>query len=170
MKKVILTSERLVLREMYRDDADHLLSMFQDPDVMTYYPGLKNKEETEKWITWTRENYGKYGVGMWVVEEKGTGLFLGQCGIVLQKVEDAMEMEIGYMFLKQHWGKGYASEAARACKKYGFQTMNVPKLISLIDPANERSVSVATRIGMKREKRITKWERELDVYACYRAV
>ncbi|MCA0988482.1 GNAT family N-acetyltransferase [Guptibacillus algicola] len=168
MKKIILTTDRLVLREMYRDDVESLLEMFQDPDVMRYYKGLKNREETIKWIEWTRENYGKYGVGLWIVEEKGTGDCLGQCGLVLQKVEGNMEVEIGYLFMKRYWGKGYAIEAAQACKTYWFQNMKGDRLISLIDPLNDRSVKVARGLGMNHEKRVMKWEKKLDVYACYR--
>ncbi|WP_270180908.1 GNAT family N-acetyltransferase [Alkalihalobacillus sp. CinArs1] len=169
MKKIILTTDRLVLREMYREDVDHLLEMFQDPEVMKYYSGLKNREETRKWIEWTRENYGKYGVGLWIVEGKSTGEFLGQCGLVLQKVDGNMEIELGYLLKRCQWGKGIALEAARACKHYWYEKMTAERVISLIDPLNDRSAKLAARIGMKYEKRIRKWEKELDLYSFYRS-
>ncbi len=163
----ILTTDRLVLREMAHTDADHLLSIFEDDEAMKYYPAKKNRDETIDWIMWTIGNYEKYGVGLWVVEDKLSGQFLGQCGLVLQKIEGDVEVEIGYLFKRQHWGKGYATEAALACKKYGFHKLDLKKVISLIDPLNKPSIRVASRIGMSYERAIVKRGKQLDLYACY---
>lgn len=163
----ILTTDRLVLREMVQTDADDLLSIFEDDEAMRYYPSRKSRDETIDWIHWTIENYEKYGVGLWIVEDKTSGQFLGQCGLVLQKIKGAVEVEIGYLFARQHWGNGYATEAALACKMYGFQTLGLKKVISLIDPLNKPSIRVASRIGMSYERAIVKRGKALDLYACY---
>lgn len=165
---VVLTTERLALRKMNKDDTANLLEIFADPVAMQYYPSTKNEHETNAWINWTLENYAKFGSGLWIVEDKRTREFLGQCGLVLQKVDGSMEMEIGYLFKRSIWGNGYATEAALACKEYGFTEMKLRKLISLIDVHNVPSVNVAERVGMKREKNVMKWEKEIAVYTVYR--
>lgn len=90
------------------------------------------------WIDWTLGNYERHGTGLWIVENKGTGEFLGQCGIVPQEVEGVSEMEIGYLFARRAWGNGYATEAAAACKRYGFEELNLQKLVSLTDRHDTR--------------------------------
>jgi len=165
MSAPILITERLILRKMNQEDASHLLQIFSDPEAMRYYPSTKNENETREWINWTLNNYAKYGVGLWIVEDKATGDFLGQCGIVPQEVDGEIKMEIGYLFVRRAWGKGYATEAATACKKFGFEQLNESEMISLVDVHNIPSVKVAERIGMSVRKKINKWEKEILVYS-----
>ncbi|MFD2043209.1 GNAT family N-acetyltransferase [Ornithinibacillus salinisoli] len=165
MDNIVLTTERLILREMTTDDVDKLMEIFSDPEAMKYYPSTKNKEQTIDWINWTLNNYAKYGVGLWIVEDRETGDFLGQCGIVPQEVDGVTEMEIGYLFAKRVWGNGYATEAASACKNYGFEKLKLKKIISLPDVNNIPSTRVAERIGMEVEKKIVKWGKEVSVYS-----
>jgi RimJ/RimL family protein N-acetyltransferase len=165
MDTVVLTTERLNLRKMNQDDAENLMKIFSDPEAMRYYRSTKDEEETFKWIDWTLGNYEKFGVGLWIVEDKETGQFLGQCGIVPQEVDGVIEMEIGYLFVRQEWGKGYATESAFACKEYGFEQMGLRKMVSFIDVSNEPSTKVAERIGMHMEKTINKWGKEVFVYS-----
>lgn len=167
MQKYILSTERLNLRKMTRKDAENLMVIFADTVAMKHYPSTKNENETKKWIDWTLNNYTNYGVGLWIVEDKKTGDFLGQCGIVPQEVDGEIEMEIGYLFARHVWGNGYATEAALACKEYGFKKLKKEKMISLIDSANINSIKVAERIGMKMEKVIHKWEKEVLVYSVF---
>ncbi|WP_407270823.1 GNAT family N-acetyltransferase [Radiobacillus sp. PE A8.2] len=160
----IITTDRLNMRLMLESDQAYLSKIFSDPVAMTYYPSTKTQEEVIRWINWTLNNYRKFGVGLWIVEDKQTGAFLGQCGIVPQKVDGQVQMEIGYLFTRQVWGKGYATEAALGCKRYGFEQLNVPQLISLIDPDNHASIRVAEKIGMAQEKTISKWDKQLYLY------
>ncbi|WP_243355243.1 GNAT family N-acetyltransferase [Bacillus litorisediminis] len=165
MGTYILITDRLKLREMTKNDVQNLMEIFSDPVAMKYYPSTKDEKETMSWIEWTLNNYKNYGVGLWIVEHKETGQFLGQCGIVPQEVDGKIEMEIGYLFVRREWGKGYATEAAAACKKYGFEKLNLKKIISLPDVNNKPSAKVAERIGMKVEKTIHKWGKEVLVYS-----
>lgn len=165
MSAPILITERLILRKMKQEDASHLLQIFSDPEAMRYYPSTKNENETREWINWTLNNYVNYGVGLWIVEDKATGDFLGQCGIVPQEVDGEIKMEIGYLFVRRAWGKGYATEAATACKKFGFEQLNESEMISLVDVHNIPSAKVAERIGMSVKKKINKWEKEILVYS-----
>ncbi|OZB98446.1 GNAT family N-acetyltransferase [Paenibacillus sp. XY044] len=167
MKNVVLSTDRLNLRQMGRDDVPLLQQIFADPVAMKYYPSIKNNQETMEWIEWTLRNYEECGVGLWIVEDRITGEFLGQCGIVPQIVEGAKEMEIGYLFARRVWGNGYATEAATACKHYGLKQMELRKIVSLPDANNKPSARVAERIGMTLEKRIFKWNKEVLVYSVY---
>ncbi|WP_417006702.1 GNAT family N-acetyltransferase [Aquibacillus salsiterrae] len=161
----MLKTNRLNIRKMIESDKTNLLKIFSDPVAMEFYPDTKNEEETIRWINWTINNYDKFGVGLWVVESLKTGQFLGQCGIVPQKVDGEVQMEIGYTFIRQFWGNGYATEAAVACKDYGFSVLKLPRLISLIDPLNKASIKVAKRMGMTFEKSIEKWGKTIAIYA-----
>ncbi|MFP3878717.1 GNAT family N-acetyltransferase, partial [Bacillus paralicheniformis] len=161
MKDTIMKTDRMILRKMRRDDAENLLEIFSDPTAMEYYPSTKN--EKQQWIDWTLENYEKHGTGLWVAEHKQTGEFLGQCGIVPQEVEGSDEMEIGYLFKRSVWKNGYATEAASACKQYGFESFHLKKIVSLPDAKNLPSRKVAERIGMTLEKTIHKWGKEIAV-------
>ncbi|WP_257958548.1 GNAT family N-acetyltransferase [Bacillus sp. V3-13] len=162
---MILSTERLNLRKMNKDDVQNLMEIFADPEAMKYYPSTKDEQGTIEWIEWTLNNYSLHGTGLWIAENKETGEFLGQCGIVPQDIDGTIQMEIGYLFARRHWGNGYATEAASACKKYGFDQLRLRKLISLIDLDNIPSIRVAERIGMKKEQKIHKWGKEVLVYA-----
>lgn len=165
MAAPVLSTERLRLRKMSSDDVELLMEIFSDPEAMKYYPSTKDEEQTMKWIDWTLTNYEEHGVGLWIVENKRTGEFLGQCGIVPQEVEGTTAMEIGYLFARRVWGNGYAAEAALACKNYGFEQLKLNRMVSLPDVNNIPSSRVAERIGMKREKTIIKWGKEVAVYS-----
>ncbi|WP_110114460.1 GNAT family N-acetyltransferase [Bacillus sp. CGMCC 1.16541] len=164
MTSFLFQTNRLQLRHMLTSDVEHLLRIFSDSKVMTHYRRTKSKEETIKWIDWTLYNYKAYGVGMWIVEEKDSGTFLGQCGLVPQKVEGAVAIELGYLFLPAVWNNGYATEAATAVRDYAFQVLQLDEIVSLIAPANTPSIRVAEKIGMTCEKEITKWDQKILLY------
>ncbi len=165
----VFDTERLKLRLMTEDDVDNLQQIFSDPVAMQYYPSTKNLEETISWIRWTLNNYESHGVGLWVVERKDDEEFLGQCGIVPQNVNHSMEYEIGYLFVRQFWGNGYATEAAVACRDWGFDNLNPARLISLIDPRNKPSQGVAIRNGMSLHEHIVRRDKPVDVWAIARS-
>ena len=168
MDTVIMTTERLNLRKMTTEDVPHLMRIFSDQVAMKYYPSTMNEEEALVWITRTLGNYDKWGVGFWIVEDKSTGRFLGQCGIIPQEFDGADVMEIAYLFVKQEWGHGYATESARACKEYGFQSKGLKKMYSFIDANNSPSARVAERNGMHIETTITKWGKDVLIYSVSR--
>ncbi|GMA61370.1 GNAT family N-acetyltransferase [Alicyclobacillus fastidiosus] len=168
MDTIVITTERLNLRKMTTDDVQNLMGIFSDPEAMRYYPSTMNEEETLGWINRTLSNYEKLGVGFWIVEDKSTGQFLGQCGIIPQACDGVSVMEIAYLFVRQEWGKGYATESAKACKEYGFQSMGLHKMYSFIDVNNTASARVAERNGMHIEETITKWGKEVFVYSVAR--
>jgi RimJ/RimL family protein N-acetyltransferase len=151
----ILETPRLRLRELQQSDFDELYTMFNDPLVMRYYPSTRDRQGTQQWIDWIRDSYAKRGYGLWAVELRSNGEFVGQCGLLLQDVDGAQHLEVGYLLKSTHWHKGYATEAARACKEYAFTTLGVPSVISLIRPVNTPSRAVAERNGMKVDQTTT---------------
>ena len=164
----VLMTERLRLRRLTDDDFSPLFAMFQDPLVMRYYPGLKDEDQTRAWLDWNTTEYAQCGHGLWAVELHDGGEFVGQVGLVRQSVDGADEVEVGYLLRSEHWHKGYATEAATACRDYGFQFLDRMRLISLIRPENEPSIRVAQRVGMQREQLINRKGMDHWVFAVAR--
>ncbi|TYR80760.1 GNAT family N-acetyltransferase [Priestia megaterium] len=167
MGSFIMETNRLRFRKMNEQDTANLLKIFSDSESMKFYPSTKGEEETKQWINWMTNHYHAYGIGLWIVEHRETSEFLGQCGFVLQKLNQRIEAELGYLFVRDAWGKGYGTEASLACKNYGFETLKLSKIVSLIDPENIASSKIAKKLGMSIESRIRKWDKEMDVYSVY---
>ena len=176
----IIETERLKLRELTLVDTDKLALVLSDPQSMRFYPYPFSREEVEHWIKWNIENYKKYGFGLWAVIEKESGEFIGDCGITMQQVEDDLGFtkqnpkngrvkalseacldrpylfhEIGYHLRKEYRGKGYATEAARACSDFA-KNRGVKQIISYMKSDNLPSRHVAERNGMTFVKSFTK--------------
>lgn len=114
-RKMILETKRLYLREMNQSDYDALYRILQDEEVMYAYNGAFNDEETQAWLDKQIARYHEYGFGLWAVILKETGEMIGQCGLTMQLWKNRDILEIGYLFQKNYWHKGYAIEAAKAC-------------------------------------------------------
>ncbi len=142
----VLETDRMILRHFTVADVDGLLQIFSDPEAMRYYPSTKDRKETEAWIQWNIDSYRENGFGLWAVILKEKDLFIGDCGITYQIVEGVKEHEIGYHILREYWGRGLATEAAKACLEYGFQVLNCPRIVSIVHPANIASRTVAGRV------------------------
>ncbi|MFE4522296.1 GNAT family N-acetyltransferase [Cytobacillus firmus] len=162
MATPVIKTDRMILRKMKRTDLPYLMEIFSDPEAMRFYRSTKTNEQAEDWIGWTLGNYRTYGVGLWIAEEKASGRFLGQCGITPQDTGGVTEMEIGYLFARREWGKGYATEAAL---EYGFTSLNYRKLVSIINVHNLASIRVAEKAGMKKEKTFNKAGNKMYVYS-----
>ena len=148
MVKTILETARIVLREFTPDDADALALVLSDPETMRYYPAPYDRAGVEEWIERNRQRYAQDGVGLWAIVLKSLGELIGDCGIIRQVVEGETLYEIGYHLRRDLWGQGLATEAAIACRQWGFEHLRVERLISLIRPENVPSRRVAERNGM----------------------
>ncbi len=144
----ILETPRLYLREFVPDDADALALVVSDAETMRYYPSPMDRAGVEEWIARNRRRYAQNGHGLWAIELKSTGEFLGDCGVTVQLVDGAEEIEIGYHLRRDRWGHGYATEAARACRDWVFANLDASYVVSLIRPENMPSRRVAERNGM----------------------
>ena len=147
--KIILQTQRLYLRELSSADFLALCRIMQDEKTMYAYEGAFSDKEVQDWLENQFRHYRKYGFGLWAVVLKETDIMIGQCGLSMQKWKENKLLEIGYLFEREYWHKGYASEAALACKKYAFETLNADEVCSIIRDTNTASQNVALRNGMK---------------------
>ncbi|MGB9071326.1 MAG: GNAT family N-acetyltransferase [Terriglobales bacterium] len=147
MRKILETA-RLVLRELVAEDADALALVLSDPETMRYYPAPYDRAAVKQWIARNQRRYADDGVGLWAMVLKTSGEVVGDCGIVRQQVEGEYLYEIGYHLRRDLWGQGLATEAAVACRDWGFAHLKADRLISLIRPENIASGRVAARNGM----------------------
>ena len=166
---MVLSTPRLLLREFVPEDAGALALVLSDPETMRYYPLPFDRAGVESWIVRNRQRYRDAGYGLWAMCLRETNELIGDCGLVTQEVDGQLEVEIGYHVRRDLWGKGYAPEAARACRDYGFTHVHVPRLISLIRPENVPSQRVAEKNGMTVWKEIDWHGLRHRVYAIDRA-
>ncbi len=149
---IILKTKRLLLRKFESTDLDGLAEIFADPEMMKYYSSTKNREESERWINWNQENYRAYGFGLWAVIYKQENLFIGDCGITMQNIDGEQKPEIGYHIHKSYWQQGFATEAASACRDFGFSRQNFSEIYVKTNSKNIPSKTVANKIGMNFRK------------------
>ena len=145
----ILETPRLILREMTPDDLDFVAAMLADPEVMRFYPKCYSREESETWLNRQRTRYERHGHGLWLAVEKTSGTPIGQIGILIQNIEGVEEKEVGYLVHRPFWRRGFATEAARACRDYALQHFNRSRVFALIRPENVPSQGVAAKLGMR---------------------
>jgi RimJ/RimL family protein N-acetyltransferase len=149
---MILETPRLLMRKFTAQDADALEVFLGDPGVMEYYPAALDRKGVQDWIERNLGRYARDGHGLWAMVVKDSHELIGDCGCTLQEVEGRYEVEVGYHVRRDLWGRGYATEAARACIEYGFRELGAQRVISMIRPENVRSIRVAEKNGMQREK------------------
>jgi RimJ/RimL family protein N-acetyltransferase len=156
---------RLTFREMTSADLDDMAALLGDPEVMTYYPRPKTRQEAAQWIDWNRRLYRTHGYGLWVLATAG-GDFAGDCGLTPQIVGGVTELEVGYRVLPALQGRGYATEAAAACRDFARTVLGARRLIAIIHPDNRPSQRVAEKIGLRPEKRaLVHGGRDAVIYA-----
>ena len=125
-----------------------LCNILQDEETMYAYEGAFSDTEALEWLDRQISRYQKWGFGLWAVVLKETDEMIGQCGLTMQPWKDKEVLEIGYLFQRRYWHKGYATEAAKACKKYAFKILNADEVCSIIRDTNTPSQNVAVRNGM----------------------
>lgn len=172
--RFVLETERLLLREMGQSDLAALCAILQDDETMYAYEGALSDDEAQAWLDRQMERYARDGFGLWAVVLKETGAMIGQCGLTYQDADGVRVVEVGYLFQRAFWHRGYATEAARACRDYAFDQVGVDTVYSIIRDTNIPSQKVALRNGMKPEGSFVKRYRDIDmphiVYAVSRAV
>lgn len=160
---MILETERLYLRKLKQSDFEALCRTLQDDEAMYAYEGAFSDAQVHEWLDRQLSRYEKWGFGLWAVILKEDGQFIGQCGLTMQPWKDRKVLEIGYLFQRSHWHRGFAIEAASACKRYAFQTLGAKEVCSVIRDSNIPSQKVALRNGMTREDSWTKHYRGVDM-------
>lgn len=147
-----LQTERLILRALRPEDFEEYARFMADPDVMRYLSGDPlSRADSWRSMAAVMGHWMLRGYGMWAVERKEDGAFVGRVG--LHNPEGWPALEVGWTLGKDYWGKGYASEAAHTAMHYAFATQSVDRMISVIDPGNIASQKVAARLGETRGPR-----------------
>jgi RimJ/RimL family protein N-acetyltransferase len=150
-----ITTDRLLLREFRPDDIGGYAAMCADPEVMRYLSpdgAVLSREDAWRQMAMFAGHWVLRGYGTWVVEERATGRFVGRVG--LHFPEGWPGQEVGWALARQFWGLGLAQEAARAAIHFAFERLGWPEIISLIHPENQRSVSLALRLGEHFERTV----------------
>ncbi len=149
-------TKRLRFRSLEYRDKDPLVEFFSNPEA-TEFLFIREEPDTciDSWIERQIERYQKFDLGLCGIELRSTSELIGQCGLLWQEIDGRPELEIGYHFIPRFWGKGYASEAAKACKDFAFEHELAPHLISIIHPDNFKSQEVARRNNMTLWKKST---------------
>lgn len=160
---MVLETKRLYLREMGQADFQALCKILQDEETMYAYEGAFCEPEVQEWLDRQISRYQDWGFGLWVAALKETGEMIGQCGLTMQPWKGREVLEVGYLFQRQHWHKGYATEAASACKEYAFEKLGAKEVCSIIRDTNLASQRVAIRNGMAPADTWTKHYRGVDM-------
>lgn len=149
-----LETPRLILRPFRQTDFEPYAAMCADPEVMRYVgdQGVLNREDAWRQMALLAGHWLLRGFGMWAVEERATGRFIGRAG--LHFPDGWPDQEVGWALARSYWGKGLAFEAANAALAHAFDSLQWRRAISLIDPANNRSIRLAERLGEQFEKEV----------------
>ena len=129
---------------------------FCDEEVMYYGDGVKSPEWIDMWIKGCHEDYStNRGTGLWAVVRKSTGDVIGYCGLTnFPDIDGQPEIEIGFRLKNQHWGNGYATEAAIVVRDLAFNQFGITRLVGMVDPRNAASIRVVDKLRMKFEKKV----------------
>lgn len=145
-----LRTERLILRPWREADLAPFATLNSDPIAMEYFPKLLTREESDAMVGRIRAHFDREGFGLWAVEVPGIAPFIGFTGLARPSfMSDSIE--VGWRLMREHWGAGYATEAARASLAWGFANLPVPEIVAMVVPDNLRSQRVMAKLGMARD-------------------
>jgi RimJ/RimL family protein N-acetyltransferase len=149
----VLESNRLSLRRLTLEDAEFIFGLVNQPSWLRFIgdKNVRNLDDARNYLrTGPLDMYQRFGFGMFMVERKDDGVAIGTCGLLKRDI--LPEPDIGYAFLPEHWGKGYALEAANAVLEYGHYAHELTRILAIVAPGNERSIRVLERCGMRYER------------------
>ena len=155
--RVMLATDRLLLCDWSAEDAEVLLDLSRDPEVMRYFPGLATREQVEQLVARQQSALAAGRPGLFAVHtragEPGGSRCLGFVGLAVPRFEERFTpcVEIGWRLRRDAWGHGYATEAAREALRHGFETLGLEEVVSFTTVANEPSRAVMRRLGMRHD-------------------
>ncbi|MGE0725700.1 MAG: GNAT family N-acetyltransferase [Alphaproteobacteria bacterium] len=153
MAAAAIPTARLLLRGWRDTDLPTFAAMNADHRVMAHFPATLDHAETEAMVGRIRAHFATHGFGLWAVEVRGVAPFIGYAGLAVPRFEAHFTpcVEIGWRLARDHWGNGYATEAAAAVLGHAFGPLGLAEVVSFTVPANARSWRVMERIGMARD-------------------
>ena len=145
-----LETERLTLRPHRPEDAPFMVELNSDPEVVRFTgDGAVTLAQAEEIVASLERQFREERIGRFIAIEKAGGRKIGWCG--LKRLEGG-QIDLGYRFLRDCWGRGYATETSEACLKYGFEDRGFERIIAQVDPNNAASIRVLKKLGMKQRK------------------
>jgi RimJ/RimL family protein N-acetyltransferase len=149
-----LRTERLLLRRWRAEDLAPFAALNADPRVMEHFPGTKSLAESKEQIERIEAHFREHGYGNWAVEVVGAIAFAGFVGLTVPRFEAKFTpcVEIGWRLAAEHWGRGYATEGARAAVTFGFEMLQLREIVSFTVPENQRSRRVMEKLGMTHDE------------------
>jgi ribosomal-protein-alanine N-acetyltransferase len=156
-----LLTNNLTLRPIHPTDAASLYRIYNTDGVLQYFPNTTPPplEKVDRFVARQLAHWEEYGYGNWAVTTHDSSEIIGWAG--LQFLPETSETEVGYLLDKAHWGKGYATEAARASLEFGFKNFNFLEIIALVEPDNIASLKVAAKCGLVAVERKVYWGVEM---------
>lgn len=150
----VIRTERLELRPWRDDDLVPFATMNADPRVMEHMPALLDRTQSDALVERFRNQFERYGFGLWAVEVPGVAPFIGFVGLSIPGFTARFTpcVEVGWRLAREHWGFGYATEAARASLDVGFNVVGLDEIVSFTAPSNTRSIAVMLRLGMTSDR------------------
>jgi ribosomal-protein-alanine N-acetyltransferase len=147
-----ITTPRLLLRPWWDEDLAPFAALNADPTVMEFFPKPLDRAESDAMVARIRDHFARHGFGQWAVEVPGVADFIGFVGMAIPRFEAHFTpcVEVGWRLAREHWGLGYATEAALAALDFGFRTLALDEIVSFTTASNLRSRAVMERIGMTR--------------------
>jgi RimJ/RimL family protein N-acetyltransferase len=148
-----LRTERLLLRPWREEDREPFAAMNADAAVMEHFPATLRREQSDALAQRIDSDIRRLGYGFWAAEVPGEAPFVGFVGILAtnEEMPFAPAIEIGWRLAKEHWGRGFAGEGARAAADFGFAELGLEQIVALTATANVRSRRVMERLGMRRD-------------------
>ncbi|NEP62793.1 MAG: GNAT family N-acetyltransferase [Symploca sp. SIO2G7] len=150
----MLQTQRLLLRDWQPSDLAPLAQMNADAEVMKYFPAILSWQESEALLERIKNHHQVHGFGLWAIEERATGSFMGFIGLNVPKFQAHFTpaVEVGWRLATAFWGKGYATEGARKAISYGFEVIGLTEIVSFTAQSNLRSIAVMKRLGMTHQE------------------
>lgn len=148
-----LRTDRLLLRRWLPEDRTPFARLNADARVVEFLPGPLSREESDAWADRIEAHFQEHGFGLWAVEIPGVTPFAGFIGLSIPRFEAHFMpcVEIGWRLAAEHWGRGYATEAARLVLDHGFRSLALSEVVSFAPAINHRSRAVMERLGMRHD-------------------
>ncbi len=159
-----LETPRLWLRAFTPDDLDAYFRMTSDPVTMQYMKARQEtREDAQRSLDFVEDHWQRLGYGLWAAEEKASGDLVGRIGLL--QPPGWPGLEVGWLVARERWGEGFATEGARTSLEWGFATLEVDRILSLIAPDNRASIRVAEKLGERFDRRLEFQGQDVSVYA-----
>ncbi|WP_334074450.1 MULTISPECIES: GNAT family N-acetyltransferase [Paenibacillus] len=169
--RVVLETERLLIRRYKEDDLEELAAIVGDAETMKFWPAPFTREQAEAWLERSFEANRTWGFGRWAMVLRETGKIIGDVGFMQAELAGQMENDLGYILAAEYWGQNLGTEAAAACLNYGFRQLGMTRICANMAVDHHASRRVAEKIGMTVEKQyINKRNRDKLTYLLSKSI